>query len=94
MDIGPALPPHLRKAAQADGREDEEGAQIGPQLPKRKQQEDSRTSGGPDEGDMYGPTLPPGFQKKTRCIGPTLPQGARESAGTFCWSVNYSFKAK
>ncbi|XP_033637401.1 GPALPP motifs-containing protein 1-like [Asterias rubens] len=64
-DIGPSLPPNLRRGQ----------AQEGPSLPPRSLQRDSESDSGTEE--TYGPSLPPAYSKPDHILGPTLPPGFR-----------------
>lgn len=66
LDIGPSLPPYLRKSQSPEG----------PSLPSKSTHKDTDSDDGDAEA-TYGPSLPPSYTKQSQILGPSLPPGFR-----------------
>ena len=91
-DIGPQLPPHLRKNKE---QEDEnvitnKASGIGPQLPphlrkeKNESEVEKREENDLQDEKVYGPCLPQVKKQEKRIVGPSLPPGLKRTKA-FCF---------
>lgn len=57
--IGPALPPHLRKKKEVDS-----DSVIGPVMPAWLKDRKNTEEANNEDPDLFGPSLPPGFENR------------------------------